>query len=45
MTDHGETVLLVCGVLIIFAAGWIARGLFDATLAMLKAGVTYFRGT
>ena len=41
-TDFDVLALVLCA-LVVFGAGWTARGIADATMGMLKAGADYFR--
>lgn len=43
MPSDGEELLIVCGAMVLFSAGWVARGIADALVGMLGAAWTYFR--
>ena len=43
MPSDGEELLVVCGAMVLFSAGWILRGVCDALLTLASATVDWMR--
>ena len=43
MRDDGELVIVVLSAMLLVGFGWVARGAFDAVMAMVQEATAYFQ--